>query len=208
MRQIWLTLAGFLLAVAILGPLPGDGAQAAQAPAPTPKDHVLGKPTAPITIIEYGSLTCPHCAEFDQTTLPDVKKNWIETGKAKLVFRIFPLNDLDLHAAMLARCVPEDHFFAFVDAVYRDQTNWMGAQDPEAALGSIARLAGVPPDKVKSCFADKTMQHALAAEAYAAQKAYGVDSTPTFFINGAKMEPNGAQPYDVFNKQLTAAQKS
>jgi protein-disulfide isomerase len=178
------------------------------APAPTAQDHVLGKAEAPITIIEYGSLTCPHCAEFDTTTLPDLKKNWIETGKAKLVFRVFPLNGLDLHAAMLARCVPPGSYFAFIDTVYHDQTNWMGAHDPEEALGSIARLAGVSEDKVKSCLADKALQDAVVADAYTAQKSYGVDSTPTFFINGAKMDPNGAQPYDVFDKQLSAASKS
>lgn len=207
MRQIWLILAGFLLIVSLTGLPP---AVRAEAPGPTPdaKDHVLGKSEAPITIIEYGSLTCPHCAEFDSTTLPEVKKNWIETGKAKLVFRVFPLNELDVHAAMLASCVPADHFFAFIDAVYQSQTTWMGAQDPEQALAGIARLAGVGEAKIKSCLTDKALQDAVVAQAFTAQKTYGVDSTPTFFINGVKMDPNGAQPYDVFAKQLSAAQKS
>ena len=207
MRQIWLILAGFLLIASLTGLPP---AVRAEAPGPTPdaRDHVLGKSDAPITIIEYGSLTCPHCAEFDSTTLPDVKKNWIETGKAKLVFRVFPLNELDVHAAMLATCVPEDHFFAFIDAVYQNQTTWMGAQDPKQALSGIARLAGVGEAKIKSCLTDKALEDAVVAQAFSAQKTYGVDSTPTFFINGVKMDPNGAQPYDVFAKQLSAAQKS
>lgn len=207
MRQIWLILAGFLLIASMTGLPP---AVRAEAPGPTPdaKDHVLGKADAPITIIEYGSLTCPHCAEFDRDTFPEVKKNWIETGKAKLVFRIFPLNDLDVHAAMLASCVPPDRFFNFVDAVYQSQTTWMGAQEPEQALAGIARLAGVGEDKIKTCLGDKALQDAVVADAYAAEKSYGVNSTPTFFINGVKMDPNGAQPYDVFDKQLSAAQKS
>jgi protein-disulfide isomerase len=208
MRKIWLTLAAFLLTASLASTLPGGPAHAAAGPTPTAQDHVLGKAAAPITIIEYGSLTCPHCAEFDQTTLPEVKKNWIDTGKAKLIFRIFPLNGLDVHAAMLASCVPPERFFPFVNTLYHDQANWMDASDPEAALSSIARLAGVPPDKIKSCLADKSIEDAVTAQAYTAQKSYGVDSTPTFFINGAKMDPNGAQPYDVFNKKLTAAQKS
>jgi protein-disulfide isomerase len=208
MRQIWLVLAAFLLTASLGTASPAAGAAETAAPAPTAQDRVLGKADAPITIIEYGSLTCPHCAEFNTTTLPDLRKNWIETGKAKLVFRVFPLNSLDLHAAMLARCVPPDRYFAFIDTVYHDQASWMGAHDPEEALGSIARLAGVSEDKIKSCLADKSAQDAVVADAYTAQKSYGVDSTPTFFINGAKMDPNGAQPYDVFDKQLSAASKS
>jgi protein-disulfide isomerase len=208
MRQIWLVLAAFLLTASLGTASPAAAAAETAAPAPTAQDRVLGKADAPITIIEYGSLTCPHCAEFNTTTLPDLKKNWIDTGKAKLVFRVFPLNSLDVRAAMLARCVPPDRYFAFIDTVYHDQASWMGAHDPEEALGSIARLAGVSEDKIKSCLADKSAQDAVVADAYTAQKSYGVDSTPTFFINGAKMDPNGAQPYDVFDKQLSAASKS
>jgi protein-disulfide isomerase len=208
MRQIWLVLAAFLLTASLGAASPAAAAAETAAPAPTAQDRVLGKADAPITIIEYGSLTCPHCAEFNTTTLPDLKKNWIDTGKAKLVFRVFPLNSLDVRAAMLARCVPPERYFAFIDTVYRDQASWMGAHDPEEALASIARLAGVSEDKIKSCLADKSAQDAVVAEAYTAQKSYGVDSTPTFFINGAKMDPNGAQPYDVFDKQLSAASKS
>ncbi|HUC69121.1 MAG TPA: DsbA family protein [Stellaceae bacterium] len=208
MRQIWLVLAAFLLTASLGAASPAAAAAETAAPAPTAQDRVLGKADAPITIIEYGSLTCPHCAEFNTTTLPDLKKHWIDTGKAKLVFRVFPLNSLDVRAAMLARCVPPDRYFAFIDTVYHDQASWMGAHDPEEALGSIARLAGVSEDKIKSCLADKSAQDAVVADAYTAQKSYGVDSTPTFFINGAKMDPNGAQPYDVFDKQLSAASKS
>jgi protein-disulfide isomerase len=208
MRQIWLVLAAFLLTASLGAASPAAAAAETAAPAPTAQDRVLGKAEAPITIIEYGSLTCPHCAEFNTTTLPDLKKNWIDTGKAKLVFRVFPLNSLDVRAAMLARCVPPERYFAFIDTVYRDQASWMGAHDPEEALASIARLAGVSEDKIKSCLADKSAQDAVVADAYTAQKSYGVDSTPTFFINGAKMDPNGAQPYDVFDKQLSAASKS
>ena len=206
MRQIWLTLAALMLAASISG-VPATAAAPAAGPTPTSEDHVLGKADAPITIIEYGSLTCPHCAEFDKTTLPEVKKNWIDTGKAKLIFRVFPLNDLDLHAAMLASCVPADRFFPFVNTVYQDQLNWMSAKDPEAAVGSIARLAGVDASKIKQCLSDKAAKDKITKQAFTAQKEYGVDSTPTFFIDGAKMDPNGAQPYEVFDKQLKAAPK-
>jgi protein-disulfide isomerase len=207
MRQMWLTWAAFSLAVAVVAG-PASPVRADEPPpAVSADDHVLGKPDAPVTIIEYGSLTCPHCAEFDRATLPDIEKNWIDTGKAKLVFRVFPLNQLDLRAAMLARCVPGDRYFAFINTLYQSQASWMRASDPEQALAGIARLAGLGEDKVKSCLADKSIEDAVVATAYAAQKS-GVNSTPTFFINGAKPpdDKNGAQPYEVFNQLLTAAQ--
>ncbi len=207
MRNIWLTWAAFFLAVvSVVGIAPPLRAEDSAPVVVSEQDHILGKPDAPVTIVEYASLTCPHCAEFDRVTLPDIKKNWIETGKARLVFRVFPLNQLDVHAAMLAQCVPPDRYFAFIDTVYQSQPKWMQASDPEAGLAGIARLAGVSEDKAKSCLADKAVQDAVVATAYAGQKS-GVDSTPTFFINGAKPpeDKNGAQPYEVFNQLLTAA---
>ena len=206
MRNIWLTWAVFFVALTSVAGLASRARSEEPPPAVGEQDRVLGKADAPVTIIEYGSLTCPHCAEFDRTTLPDVRKNWIETGKAKLVFRVFPLNQLDVHAAMLARCVPPDRYYAFIDTLYQNQPSWMRAANPEQALANIARLAGLDEDKVKSCVGDKSVEDAVVATAYAAQKS-GVDSTPTFFINGAKPpeDKNGAQPYEVFNQLLTAA---
>ncbi|HXY99207.1 MAG TPA: DsbA family protein [Stellaceae bacterium] len=205
MRHIWLTWAAFFLAAAsIAGIAPPSRAEGAVPPV-SAQDRLLGKEDAPVTIIEYGSLTCPHCAEFDRETLPEIKKNWIDTGKVRLVFRLFPLNQLDLHAAMLAHCVPPERYFAFIDTVYKSQVKWMQASDPQQALSNIARLAGVGEDKIKSCLADKSIEDEVVATAYAAQQS-GVESTPTFFINGQKPEKNGAQPYDVFDQLLTAAQ--
>lgn len=207
MRHIWLTWAAFFLAaVSVAGIAPPSRADDT-APPVSAQDRFLGKPDAPVTIIEYGSLTCPHCAEFERVTLPEIKKNWIDTGKARLVFRLFPLNQLDVHAAMLAVCVPPERYFAFIDTVYERQASWMQASDPPQALGNIARLAGLGEDKVRSCLADKSIQDAVLATAYAGQQS-GVESTPTFFINGVKPPEgkNGAQPYDVFNQLLIAAQ--
>jgi protein-disulfide isomerase len=207
MRQMWLTWAAFFVAVALVAG-PAAPARADDPPPPVgEQDHVLGKADAPITIIEYGSLTCPHCAEFDRATLPDIEKNWIDTGKAKLVFRVFPLNQIDVRAAMLARCVPGDRYYAFINTLYQDQSTWMRASDPMQALAGIARLAGLGEEKVNACLGDKSIEDAVVSTAYAAQKA-GVGSTPTFFINGVKPpdDKNGAQPYEVFNQLLTAAQ--
>ncbi len=204
MRNIWLTLAAFCLAAPLLGAAPAARA-ADQGPAPTADDHILGKADAPLTIIEYASLTCPHCAEFARDTLPKIKQNWIDSGKARLVFRVFPLNGVDVRAAMVASCIPPDRYFNFIETVYKDQDTWMNASDPVQAVANIGRLAGAGNDKIKSCLADKTLEEKVISQGYAAQKDYGVDSTPTFFINGTKMNPNGAQPYEVFDKALTAA---
>jgi protein-disulfide isomerase len=205
MRQIWLTVAAFLL----VGGLLGHGAARAeeQAPTVTPEDHVIGKPDAPVTVIEYASLGCPHCAEFDRVTLPEIKKNWIDTGKARLVYRDFPLDAPSLQAAMLARCAPKDRYFAFIDTLFQTQASWHQASDPTAALGNIAKLGGIPEAEFKKCMADTELSDKITAEAFTAQKVYHVDSTPTFFINGQKPPPgkNGAQPYAVFNELLEAA---
>jgi protein-disulfide isomerase len=206
MRQIWLSLIIF----ALVAPWVGAAAPAAETPGPTvtPEDHVLGKPDAPITIIEYGSLTCPHCAEFDKDTLPKLKAAWIDTGKAKLVFRGFPLNPLDVHAQALASCAPPDKYFAFIDTLYQNQPSWALSDTTKAMTGleNIGRLGGISPEQFKSCANDPKLLESIQAQGFTAGRDYQVDSTPTFFINGTKMNPNGAQPYAVFDKVLAAAQ--
>jgi protein-disulfide isomerase len=199
MHKLWLTVAAFCVLAPVLG-----GAARAEAPSVTPKDRVLGQADAPVTIIEYASLTCPHCAAFDRDTLPKIKQNWIDTGKAKLVFRIFPLNRIDVRAAVVANCVPPDRFFSFIDELYRSQDTWTRAGDPGKAVANTGRLAGVGDDKMKSCLADKTMEDEVVGLGYAAQQSYGVESTPTFFINGTKMV--GEASYEAFEKALAAAQ--
>jgi protein-disulfide isomerase len=200
MHKFWLVVAAFC----ILAPIVGGVAQAAETPSVTPQDHVLGKADAPITIIEYASLTCPHCAAFDRDTLPKIKENWIDTGKAKLVFRIFPLNKIDVRAAVVANCVPPDRYFSFIDELFRSQDTWARAADPVKAVANTGRLAGAGGDKIKSCLADKTMEDDVINVGYKAQQAYGVESTPTFFINGTKLV--GEASYADFEKALTAAQ--
>jgi protein-disulfide isomerase len=200
MHKLWLTLAAFCL----LAPLPGGPALGAEAPSATATDRVLGKADAPVTIIEYASLTCPHCAAFDRDVLPKIKENWIDAGKAKLVFRDFPLDGWALRAAMVARCAPPDRYFGFIDALFQGQNTWARASNPEAALGRLAKLGGISDDKFQSCMKDEKLADTVAASRVAAEKEYGVESTPTFFINGVKLV--GEQSYADFDKALTAAQ--
>jgi len=200
MHKFWLAVAAFCM----LAPIVGGVAQGAETPSVTPQDHVLGKADAPITIIEYASLTCPHCAAFERETLPKIKENWIDTGKAKLVFRDFPLDGWALRAAMVARCAPPERYFGFIEALFQGQDVWARASNPEAALGRLAKLGGISDEKFQSCMKDQKLADTVAASRLTAEKEYGVESTPTFFVNGTKLV--GEQSYADFDKALTAAQ--
>ncbi len=201
MRKIWLSVAALCLAAPLIGAAPPAAAEDA-VPTLTPQDRVLGKAEAPITIFEYASLTCPHCAEFDRETLPKIKQNWIDTGKAKLVFRDFPLDGTALRAAMIAHCAPPERYFAFVDTLFQSQSSWV-RNDWEPALERIARLGGMTEDEFKKCLADQELGNSIVASRATATDDYKVESTPTFFINGTRFV--GAQPYEAFDKALTAA---
>jgi protein-disulfide isomerase len=199
MHKVWLAVA----ALCLVSPLFGAASARADTPALAADDHVAGNAEAPITIIEYASLTCPHCAEFERDTLPKIKEKWIDTGKAKLVFRDFPLDGLALRAAMLARCAPPDRYYGFIGVLFHSQANWERASDPLEALSRIAKLGGMSDAQFQDCMKNEALQKAVAASRQAAETSYGVQSTPTFFINGVKFE--GALPYDAFDKALTAA---
>jgi protein-disulfide isomerase len=207
-REIWFSLVTMLtLAVAApaLAQAPAKPATTAAPADPltlSADDRILGKSDAPITIVEYGSLTCPHCAAFDAEVLPKLKEKWIDSGKAKLVFRPFPRDlDIDLPAASVALCVAPERFYPFVDAIFASQDQWMAASDHKAALARIAQLGGVNKTKFDSCWDDKAIQDKLLASRLAASQQLGVDSTPTFFINGKKFD--SAPTADAFEAALT-----
>ncbi len=147
-------------------------------------DKFLGSAEAPVTIIEYASMTCPHCASFHNDTLPDLKASYIDKGLARLVYRDFPLNRPALSAALLAACVPEERYFGMVEVIYRTQDDWGAAADPSAALSQLGRAAGLDQAAIDGCFADQVKADRIVARAQDAQQRYGVDSTPTFVING------------------------
>ena len=159
----------------------------------TADDRILGNKDAPITIIEYASLDCPHCAAFEQGTLPEIKKNWIDTGKARLVMRDFPLDGVALHAALLARCAPPDKFYGFIDVLFRTQDGWARSSDPAASLERIAKLGGMSGDQFTACMKNDALQNQILAGRIEAQKQFNVQSTPTFIINGSEFV--GDWPY-------------
>jgi len=185
---------GFVAATAAFGLGGGAFAQsAADILKVTDKDHVLGDANAKVTIIEYASLTCPHCAGFHTTVLPELKKLYIDTGKVRLVFRDFPLDKVAFHASLLAECVPPTNYFAMVDMLFQTQRQWATARDPLDSLSKAGRLLGIDDVKFRACQDDTQAQAAVIGERQAGETA-GVDSTPTLFINGEKFAGTRSVP--------------
>jgi protein-disulfide isomerase len=213
MRKIWFAVLGVLAAV-VLSPAPVPAAGPEQNPVDAQNllaidtdDRILGNPDAPITIVEYASMTCPHCAHFADDVLPALEKKWIDTGKVKLVLRDFPLDDEAVHASMIARCAPPDRFYAFVDTFFADQEKWVMAPDYQAALARLAELGGMSKNAVDKCLKDNALENKVLASRLAAANQLGVNATPTFFVNGTKFagEPTVAE----FDKLLSGlSQKS
>jgi protein-disulfide isomerase len=166
-------------------------------------DHVLGKADAPITIIEYASLTCPHCAEFNKEVLPEVKTKYVDTGKARLIYRDFPLDQWALRASVLARCAPSDRYFSFLDVLFQNQVTWATAKDPMAALEKIGKLGGVSSERFNACMQDRALQDAVLAQSLQGQKEFDVQGTPTLIVNGKKIEnPHSFADFDKILKPL------
>ena len=149
-------------------------------------DKVLGRADARVTIVEYASFTCPHCAHFHADILPELKKAYIDTGKARLVYRDFPLDRYALAASVVARCAADNRYFGFVDLLFREQPRWSGAKNPVAALGGLAMLAGISKKKLESCLRNEELQKAVLQQRLTASQKYKVTSTPTLIVNGAK----------------------
>jgi protein-disulfide isomerase len=195
-RRQWLggTLAlGFLAAL----PLATVSAQ------PAVSERVLGDPEAPVTIIEYSSLTCPHCAAFHTDTLPAIKEQYVETGQAKIVYRDFPLDQNALNAAVIAHCAGEDRYFAFLEAMFASQERWARAADPREALIQLAGLGGLAREQAEACLADEAMLDAVLQTRLDGQEEFAISSTPTFIINGEIV--SGNRSVDEFATVIEAA---
>ena len=148
-----------------------------------PNDHVLGNPKAPVTIIEYASLTCSHCAHFHTQILPELKKKWIDTGKVKLIYRDYPLDQVAVKAAQIAECAGKDKYFGVLDIIFRGQPTWATGTDPVAELAKPLRIAGLGEAEIKACLANDAMLNAVLND-YRSGETLGVNSTPTLFIGG------------------------
>ena len=146
-------------------------------------DRVLGKDDAPVTVIEYASMTCPHCASFHETTYPELKKRYIDTGKVRFIFREFPLDTLAAAASMLARCADQEKFFPLIETLFQRQRQW-AVQQAIPPLLAIAKQAGFTEEKFNACLSDQKILDALEAERNRASEQFGVNSTPSIFVNG------------------------
>lgn len=196
MTRFFATMASalFLVVSSIAGAAPPTAEEAL-------KDRVLGDPKAPIEIIEYSSLTCPHCRHFHIEILPELKKNYIDTGRAKLVYRDFPFDQLGLTAAIMARCAPRSRYFQFLDVLFQNQEKWAGNADPIRALGRIGTLGGLSEADFRACADNRAIVDGVLQSRLEAGKRYEVTSTPSFIINGEKRVV-GSQPYKVFDDLL------
>jgi protein-disulfide isomerase len=150
------------------------------------EEMVLGDPNAPITIIEYASMTCPHCAHFERTTYPELKKRYIDTGKVRYVMREFPLDALAAAGFMLARCAGPDKYETVVETLFAKQADWAMVQKPIPPLMAIAKQFGFTEESFNTCLANQQVLDDIQAVRDHAVNKLGVNSTPTFFINGKR----------------------
>ncbi|MEM7400303.1 MAG: DsbA family protein [Pseudomonadota bacterium] len=153
------------------------------------EDIVMGDPNAETVIVEYASMTCPHCAYFYAEVFPQLKEKYIDTGKVRFIFREFPLDALAARASMLARCVDKDRFHPIVDGLFETQETWAApGPDGEENLKRIAKQAGFSEESYKQCIEDKELFEKIVAVRKKAHEEYGVDSTPAFFVNGKRLD--------------------
>ena len=198
------TIFSLLFTVMAFGLSPAS--PAADAPAdPRMAVHALGNSKAPVRIDEYYSLDCPHCAAFVTESLPQLTKDYIDTGKVYLVLHDFPLHPLALSATMLARCAPPDRFIPMVETLFQVQHGWILQTEGASidALKQQAKFAGMSEDQANACLADHGLEDAILAERLDAEKNVKVQATPTFIFNGNndnRLEAPG--PYDAFKKKI------
>ncbi|WP_421913915.1 DsbA family protein [Mesorhizobium sp.] len=146
-------------------------------------DKQLGKDDAKVTIVEYASMTCPHCAHFAETTFPALKTKYIDTGKARYILREFPFDPSAEAGFMLARC-SKDNYFPMVDVLFKQQANWVGVSNTKDALLQISKLAGFTQESFEACLTDQKLLDDVRSVQKRGANEFKVDSTPTFFING------------------------
>lgn len=149
---------------------------------------VMGDPEAPVTLTEFASLSCPHCANFHNNFLPEIKESLIDTGKVRLVYQDFPLDGLALAGSMLARCAGNDRYFGFIEVLFRSQETWTQSSDPREALMGVARLGGMSSADFDACLADQDLLKGVQDARSEASEEHGIRSTPTFMVDGEKLD--------------------
>ncbi|MBK8908150.1 MAG: DsbA family protein [Rhodospirillales bacterium] len=163
----------------------------------------LGRDDAPVTLVEFSSLTCPHCASFHSETLPKIKDAYVTPGKVRYVYHDFPLDNLAMAAAMLSRCVDRERYFGFMETLFANQARWAGSRSPVQDLEKLSRLAGMSKETFDACLADQELLDGIRSAAQEAAEEYDIDSTPTFLVNGDKI--TGAVDFATMQQRIDAA---
>ena len=198
-------LAGFSPLRLIAGAMAQSASDVAK-PVSLP-DMALGPANATVTITEYASMTCPHCAAFTETVFPKIKSEFIDSGKIRFVFREFPLDIKAAAGSMLARCIAKDDsgkYFAVVDLLFKQQNDWV--KNTTETLTRIGKQAGLSQQAVEACLKDQALLDKIAADQKFASEVLKVNSTPTFFINGEMVK--GETSFEEFDKKIKSLLKS
>ena len=158
----------------------------------TEKDFVIGNEDAKITIIEYASLSCSHCADFHVNTLETLKKEYIDTGKVKMVFRDYPFNYPALLGSMVLRCIPENYRYDYMNALFKLQTDWVNKKNKKTIqeLYKIMQSGGMTKDEYDVCIYNTELENEILEGVMEAQNQFNIKSTPSFIINGKLIEGN------------------
>jgi protein-disulfide isomerase len=212
-KQIWIIL-GVLALIAIAGiayyATSGSGTVAAGPGAGyeiQPSDRVQGNSKSKVVLIEYAAPSCPVCAAFNATSFGRLKSEYIDTGKIFYVFRVFPLRADDGAAEKIARCLPEDKYFSFIDLLFKNQPKWdveYGVQSPEGVhqgLVLLGRIAGMSADQVDRCMDNKAEDERINKVSTEGESRYNITGTPTFILNGVNIG-SGNIPYDTLKKLI------
>jgi len=158
----------------------------------------LGDADAPITMIEYASMSCPHCASFHLNTLPIIKEEYIDTGKVRLVFRDFPFNLPALQASLITKCVSEELHFKYIEALFKLQRTWAIPKGSKESLFKILQNSGMTENEFEKCLNNKDLENKILADQLKAHEELNIKTTPSFVINGKLIEGN--KPIDIFRK--------
>lgn len=208
-----LILIGLAIAAYLAFTHLGKGAEVAGSTTAAPAftltayDRTQGNAKAPVVLIEYAAPVCPHCAEFNMQDFPLLKAKYIDLGKVYYVFRVYPIRPGDGPAEKLARCLPKDRYFAFIDLLFRNQPKWDADEYPGAntqtGLIQMARIAGMSAEDANRCMNDTTMNDAINKVGQDGAQKYNLTGTPTFVIDGWPGE--GGEPWSALQSRLDAA---
>jgi protein-disulfide isomerase len=167
--------------------------------APAIGERSIGSPEAPVVVIEYASATCPHCARFHIEAWPQIRRYYVDTGKVRWIFREFPLDSLAMAAFMLARCIDREKYFSIIELLFRQQKVW-AVGEARKELFAVMQQIGMRQDEFDACIQRKDLAEAIYNIAKTANSEFGVNSTPTFFVNGKLVR--GTQNFDGFKTIL------